>query len=208
MNHDLPSLMRPWPCACLPHATFAGVQQQVAAGRDPVPAAARGDARSHAIRCARCCAPCPCTTAVGAWHVGAWLCCPCWVLTTCTTLMHPGAGDLSRMLPFEAHLLAAGWPRWEDAPSGSNGGEGREDEEGRDGSGGERVLAREGSRAARMLFMARRCEAAEGLWVTCRLLRLGLHVVVRTCRHGIGWHGMTWHSGARLVMARHGHGMA
>lgn len=60
------------------------------------------------------------------------------------------SGDLSRMLPFEAHLLAAGWPRWEDAPAS--------DED--DGSGKpaarERVVAREGSRAARMLFMARR----------------------------------------------------
>lgn len=58
------------------------------------------------------------------------------------------------MLPFEAHLLAAGWPRWEDAPS--NGEEGGE-EGGGSGGGGGRVLAREGSRAARLLFMARRC---------------------------------------------------
>lgn len=58
------------------------------------------------------------------------------------------------MLPFEAHLLAAGWPRWEDAPAS-----GEEDDEQAGGSGsgsGERVLAREGSRGARMLFMARR----------------------------------------------------
>ena len=29
------------------------------------------------------------------------------------------SGDLSRMLPFEAHLLAAGWPR--DGPDGKFG---------------------------------------------------------------------------------------
>lgn len=64
-------------------------------------------------------------------------------------------GDLSRMLPFEAHLLAAGWPRWEDAPAADeDGGDG----DGTSSGGGERVLAREGSRAARMLFMARRAE--------------------------------------------------
>jgi hypothetical protein len=49
------------------------------------------------------------------------------------------------MLPFEAHLLAAGWPRWRAA------------EEGEDGSEGARVMEREGSRGARMLFQARRC---------------------------------------------------
>jgi hypothetical protein len=56
------------------------------------------------------------------------------------------------MLPFEAHLLAAGWPRFEPAPASS--------EEGEDGDGssgdGERVMTREGSRGARMLFQARR----------------------------------------------------
>ncbi|KAI7839236.1 hypothetical protein COHA_006934 [Chlorella ohadii] len=68
------------------------------------------------------------------------------------------SGDLSRMLPFEAHLLAAGWPRWEDAPASSSGQEEEEEQDGDSGSSGERVLAREGSRAARMLFMARRAE--------------------------------------------------
>ena len=84
-------------------------------------------------------------------------------------LLPPGpAGDLSRMLPFEAHLLAAGWPRWEDAAPGNGdkeGGEGGASSSsagsssggGGGGGGGERVMAREGSRAARMLFMARRC---------------------------------------------------
>ncbi|KAK9838520.1 hypothetical protein WJX81_004867 [Elliptochloris bilobata] len=46
------------------------------------------------------------------------------------------SGDLSRMLPAEAHLLAAGWPR--AAPDGGP--------------------AREGSRPARLLHMARRAE--------------------------------------------------
>ena len=92
------------------------------------------------------------------------------------------------MLPFEAHLLAAGWPRWEDAPAGSNGGEGQEDEEGRDGSGGERVLAREGSRAARMLFMARRCEAAEGAVGWVQATAAGRHAVVQSA--DMPWHAM------------------
>ena len=47
--------------------------------------------------------------------------------------------DLSRMLPFEAHLMAAGWPR--------NG----TDEEGNE-------VVREGSRPARLLHMVRRAE--------------------------------------------------
>ncbi|CAL8461911.1 g1442 [Coccomyxa elongata] len=46
------------------------------------------------------------------------------------------SGDLSRMLPFEAHLLAAGWPR-SDGPDGEQ---------------------QEGSRAARLLHMVRRAE--------------------------------------------------
>ncbi len=66
------------------------------------------------------------------------------------------------MLPFEAHLLAAGWPRWEDAPASSSGQEEEEEQDGDSGSSGERVLAREGSRAARMLFMARRCAGGKG----------------------------------------------
>ena len=47
--------------------------------------------------------------------------------------------DLSRMLPFEAHLMAAGWPK--------NG----TDEEGNE-------VVREGSRPARLLHMVRRAE--------------------------------------------------
>ena len=69
----------------------------------------------------------------------------------------PPAGDLSRMLPFEAHLLAAGWPRWEAAgEEGGGGGEGGEGGGEGGGGEGERVMTREGSRGARMLFQARR----------------------------------------------------
>jgi hypothetical protein len=64
------------------------------------------------------------------------------------------SGDLSRMLPFEAHLLAAGWPRFEPAK-----GDGTDEEGGSDR--GERVVAREGSRGARMLFQARRCACTQ-----------------------------------------------
>ncbi|PSC69825.1 von Willebrand type A [Micractinium conductrix] len=67
------------------------------------------------------------------------------------------SGDLSRMLPFEAHLLAAGWPRYVDAePSGEEGEDGSSG--GGGGSSGERVVTKEGSRGARMLFQARRAE--------------------------------------------------
>ena len=77
------------------------------------------------------------------------------------------AGDLSRILPFEAHLLAAGWPRFEpaadtaaDGAASGPGGDAAVAAAKGDGSassgGGQRVLAREGSRAARLLFMARR----------------------------------------------------
>lgn len=55
------------------------------------------------------------------------------------------------MLPFEAHLLAAGWPRYKEAEQG-----GAESDGGSSGSEGERVVEREGSRGARMLFQARR----------------------------------------------------
>ena len=69
------------------------------------------------------------------------------------------SGDLSRMLPMEAHLLAAGWPRRVKNGSGrSNGGS-------FGGQGGETLLRLEeedqeieGSRACRLLFMARRAE--------------------------------------------------
>ena len=62
------------------------------------------------------------------------------------------------MLPFEAHLLAAGWPRFEPAPASSEDGQGHEsDSSSGGGSGsGDWVLTREGSRGARMLFQARR----------------------------------------------------
>lgn len=63
------------------------------------------------------------------------------------------SGDLSRMLPFEAHLLAAGWPRYKEAEQGGGEGDGSTS-----GSEGERVVEREGSRGARMLFQARRAE--------------------------------------------------
>jgi uncharacterized protein with von Willebrand factor type A (vWA) domain len=56
------------------------------------------------------------------------------------------SGDLSRMLPAEAHLLAAGWPRRVAASDG--------DGEASDGGG----AVNEGSRAARLLFMVRRAE--------------------------------------------------
>lgn len=56
------------------------------------------------------------------------------------------SGDLSRMLPLEAHLLAAGWPRYADD----------DDEDHNDDS----EPGREGSRPARLLFMARRAERA------------------------------------------------
>ncbi|KAI3428338.1 hypothetical protein D9Q98_006718 [Chlorella vulgaris] len=67
------------------------------------------------------------------------------------------SGDLSRMLPFEAHLLAAGWPRFEDSGSGSGSGSGEEADGGGEAEGG-RVMVKEGSRGARMLFQARRAE--------------------------------------------------
>ena len=57
------------------------------------------------------------------------------------------SGDLSRMLPMEAHLLAAGWPRKGlQKVVGDDNNDDIEEEEG------------EGSRACRMLFMARRAE--------------------------------------------------
>ena len=52
------------------------------------------------------------------------------------------------MLPMEAHLLAAGWPRRVPRAAADSGGESDE------GEGG--ALVREGSRACRLLFMARR----------------------------------------------------
>ena len=54
------------------------------------------------------------------------------------------SGDLSRMLPAEAHLLAAGWPRQRDAEGQCRSPQSDEDAE--------------GSRACRLLFMARRAE--------------------------------------------------
>lgn len=84
------------------------------------------------------------------------------------------------MLPFEAHLLAAGWPRWELA---SDSGEDSMDGDG-DGSGsgeGELVMTKEGSRGARMLFQARR-------WVwACRQARCAfprMSLLPCTGRHG------------------------
>ena len=61
------------------------------------------------------------------------------------------SGDLSRMLPFEAHLLAAGWPK-DKKKNGESGGDGSSSEE--------ENKKKEGSRAARLLFMARRAERA------------------------------------------------
>ena len=76
------------------------------------------------------------------------------------------SGDLSRMLPLEAHLLAAGWPRRGGSAQGaaavvddrvssrgsSEQGAGGE----REGDGGGRSAG--GSLACRRLFMARRAE--------------------------------------------------
>jgi uncharacterized protein with von Willebrand factor type A (vWA) domain len=56
------------------------------------------------------------------------------------------SGDLSRMLPAEAHLLAAGWPRR------------AADSDGDGGASGDSNAVNEGSRAARLLFMVRRAE--------------------------------------------------
>jgi hypothetical protein len=90
------------------------------------------------------------------------------------------SGDLSRMLPSEARLLAAGWPTSRRA-GGRGGGEGGKESGGESGGesgdsgigvgllleGGEvagegggraEAGAQGGSRAARMLFMARRAE--------------------------------------------------
>lgn len=64
------------------------------------------------------------------------------------------SGDLSRMLPFEAHLLAAGWPRKQAASSGSSEEEGE----------GSAPVVVQGSQACRRLFMARR--AGQGV-VAC-----------------------------------------
>lgn len=47
--------------------------------------------------------------------------------------------DLSRMLPFEAHLMAAGWPKNDTDADGNE-------------------VVREGSRPARLLHMVRRAE--------------------------------------------------
>ena len=75
------------------------------------------------------------------------------------------------MLPFEAHLLAAGWPRYVDAePSGEEGEDGSSG--GGGGSSGERVVTKEGSRGARMLFQARRSAARGAVWC------------LRACKHG------------------------
>jgi uncharacterized protein with von Willebrand factor type A (vWA) domain len=63
------------------------------------------------------------------------------------------SGDLSRMLPTEAHLLAAGWPRRGGTEAAERLGAtlNAEKSEKREGEG-------EGSRACRLLFMARRAE--------------------------------------------------
>lgn len=57
------------------------------------------------------------------------------------------SGDISRMLPGEAHLLAAGWPR-KSAVSGADS----------DGDDDNEAVLEGGSRACRLLFMARRAE--------------------------------------------------
>ena len=49
------------------------------------------------------------------------------------------SGDISRMLPFETHLLAAGWPKWKTDEDGNH-------------------VEVEGSRAAKMLHRVRRAE--------------------------------------------------
>lgn len=84
------------------------------------------------------------------------------------------------MLPFEAHLLAAGWPRYKEAEQGGGEGDGSTS-----GSEGERVVEREGSRGARMLFQARRWALQGGggtvpWWMNCIGLGAGV-------RWGWGW---------------------
>jgi uncharacterized protein with von Willebrand factor type A (vWA) domain len=67
------------------------------------------------------------------------------------------SGDISRMLPMEAHLLAAGWPRRRRNNSNNNRNNeygNREVEEENELTGKED----DGSRACRLLFMARRAE--------------------------------------------------
>lgn len=66
------------------------------------------------------------------------------------------SGDLSRMLPFEAHLLAAGWPKDQKKNRESAGGDGSSSSRSEE----ENNKKKEGSRAARLLFMVRRAERA------------------------------------------------
>lgn len=83
------------------------------------------------------------------------------------------------MLPFEAHLLAAGWPRYKEAEQA--GGEG---DDGSSGGESEHVIEREGSRGARMLFQARRwAETQSGFLQTCTDVHSGGQ------RAGMGWGG-------------------
>lgn len=69
------------------------------------------------------------------------------------------SGDLSRMLPMETHLLAAGWPRrGRDLPEVARTSRGQSTspvQGNEEASGGSRE---DGSRACRLLFMARRAE--------------------------------------------------
>lgn len=161
--HPLRSVCTP-PPACLLRPP--GIRQQVSSRGHPLAAAARGDAGAHALGC---------EATVVQPHSHAHVSSPAlpappglWLLKPAALFLlafSSPAGDLSRMLPFEAHLLAAGWPRWEEAAPSSGGEEGGE---GGGSSDGERVLAREGSRAARMLFMARRCAwLAQGACSLC-----------------------------------------
>ncbi|KAL4527328.1 hypothetical protein Ndes2526B_g08972 [Nannochloris sp. 'desiccata'] len=71
------------------------------------------------------------------------------------------SGDLSRMLPMEAHLLAAGWPRRNKNIRNSNNGNGERElssVNAEDEDSGLPGKEDEGSRACRLLFMARRAE--------------------------------------------------
>jgi len=76
------------------------------------------------------------------------------------------SGDISRMLPMETHLLAAGWPRRNKSNRNTNNGNGNtnlsslysEEEEKQEEENELTRKEEEGSRACRLLFMARRAE--------------------------------------------------